>query len=278
MNAQPNRAINATYCMRLLIIIFLGLLPVLAFSASSISNGFFSKTALSPGTIVSQGSSTEVVIPAHASSITTLLGVVTTNSEIAFTSDADKVQVVSGGIAETFVSDAKGDIKAGDKITVGELSGVGVRLSGSGKTVGTAQANFNRKSAGAKTQNVADVNGKTHRIAIGQIPVAVDVADYVAPSKKDTLVPAIVQLFFNHLMGRDVSGRAILVATVLLLAGVIVAGIILYGAVRGGMVSLGRNPLSQRGILRAFGQAALVGLGALMVCAGLAYVAVLVIN
>ncbi len=252
-------------------------LPAATLAESTISNGFLSKTQLPSGTVVTQTANPEVVTAANLSNINGLLGVVTSSSAISFTSEEGDVQVVSGGIASAFVSDAKGDIHKGDRITVGELSGVGVKLKGSGRVLGIAQQDFNQNAAGAKSQSLTDTKGKKHQVALGQIPVMVNVSDYAASSPQSSLVPRPVQTFVNHLLQREVSPPAIIVAEVLLVAGLAIAGSILYGAAKGGMISMGRNPLSKRGVLKIFGQAVLIALSIMLLCMGLAYMAIVIL-
>ena len=262
--------------MKKVLIIMLVMFPGLTLAEGTFSTGYLSKTELAPGTIVSLTANAGVVTAAGLSNSVSLLGVVTVSPAITLSSDAADVRVVSQGLTDTLVTTFGGSIRAGDRITTSELTGVGAKLNGSGKVLGIAQSSFDNKTSGAKSKTLTDATGNKRAVAIGLIPVAVSVTDYKAESTP-SIVSSSVQLMIDRLAGRKVSPRAVVGSLILLTLGIITAGIILHGAINGGMLSIGRNPLAKRRVFQGFGWAMLMAGGILVVCVAIAYAIILFI-
>ncbi len=229
------------------------LLPAAALAAV-VTQGFNSKTQLAPGAVVSLDKNPEVVTPTTSENIASLVGIVASSkdSTIYSAESTDQVQVATSGAINAFVSTAGGDIKVGDKLTVGAQAGVAVKATKSGQAIGVAQASFDAKANGATKQTLTDTGGGKHDVYLGQIPVLIGIGYYTAPGGdgQGGILPSFLQAPANYVAGKTVKPYAALVALAIAILTFVIATIMLSGAVRGSMVSIGRNPLASRSIYR----------------------------
>lgn len=268
------RIVDSRRSSRLVWAVILGwvLLPGLAF-ATGISQSFSSTDQVVPGTLVELGGQSGTVKSANTDGVEDLLGVVIKNdSAILGVNGAGGVQVALSGTANTLVSTLNGDIKAGDKITASPISGVGMKAILSTKVVGVAQADFKADDAGATKRDIKDKSGKTTSVSIGQIPVLISPAYYVAGlGDQKTIIPPFIQNLVNAIAGRKVSVVRIIIASIILLFSLSAIFIVLSGAVRSGIIAIGRNPLSQGAVYRSLLHVMLASIGVLLVTFGAVY-------
>lgn len=231
---------------------------------AAIAQGFIADGTLSDfvtGALVSvkDGSSNTVQL-ADGGNALQLVGAISKTPLVTLSNGDAQVQVIISGTVSALVSDINGTVKAGDKIAVSPIAGVGMRATANAQVVGTAQANLDTATATAQT--ITDHSGKARTIHLGRVPLQVNVAYY--QSETSGLVPPFIQGLANNLAGRQVSLIRILIAGILLLLAFITTAIILYASVRSGIVSIGRNPLAAKAIRRGLlqvGAAALLVLG-----------------
>jgi len=184
---------------------------------------------------------------ADSTSRSRLAGVVSREALVNLQSEqtAD-VRVVLSGTAQALVSDINGEIRAGDKITVSPIRGVGMLATNDGQVAGTALTAFDAESADEQT--VTTRSGEKQTVHIGSIPIEVGVAYYAAPTSQ--FVPPFFQSLANTIAGRPVSFARILLSLVLLLLAFLSIAVLIFTSVRAGIISLGRNPLAADAIHR----------------------------
>lgn len=178
-----------------------------------------------------------------------LAGVVSNTSlvQLSGTSGTTKVQVAISGTASVLVSDINGGIKAGDKITISPISGVGMTAASDAQVIGTASSDFSGK--GAKTMDIKDRSGKKRTVHVGTIPVQIAISYYVAPTSN--ILPPFLQSLANNIAGRPVSVARVLMGSVLILFAFVSIFALIFTSVRSGLISLGRNPLAAGAIQRS---------------------------
>jgi hypothetical protein len=229
---------------------------------AAIAQGFVVDGALDnfvTGALVSVKSGSDNTVQlATEKNATQLVGVVSKTPLVALSNGEAEVQVIINGSVSALVSDINGAVKAGDKITVSPIAGVGMRATANAQVVGTAQADFDSVSTTAQT--IKDTSGNDRTVHLGRVPLQVNVSYY--QSETSGLVPPFIQGVANSLAGRPVSLIRILVCTVLLLLAFATSAIVLYTSVRSGIISIGRNPLAAKAIRRGLLQ---VGLALLLV-------------
>jgi hypothetical protein len=176
-----------------------------------------------------------------------MLGIAGENALIELSNDEGTVQVITTGEAFALVSDINGDVEIGDKITASPIAGVGMKALTSTLVVGTAQANLS--SVETETRTVRDKEGNSRTVRIGALPVQVDKGFYnVAQGGQSSFVPQALQDFANSIAGRSVSPIRVMIAGLLILFMFITVAALLYSSVRSSIISIGRNPLSERAI------------------------------
>lgn len=233
--------------------IFAGSL-VSAQNAAAISQGFLtSETNVTVGALMSlkPGSSNTVEL-ANVDRADRLVGAVGDNTLLELGDQSENVQVVTSGVAEVLVSDAGGQISAGDKITSSPIEGIGMKATNSVQVVGTAQAGLS--SVETQTKTVAAADGSQITVKIGKIPVQINVTFYLAPDDKSSFLPVFLQDFANAVSGKEVSPVRVMIAALILLLAFISIAVLLYSTVKSSIISIGRNPLSEKAVRKSIFQ------------------------
>lgn len=245
-NIFRNLVYSGLVLLAFLVIFSNGLLN--AQGAAAIAQGFqTTETNLATGALMSlkQGSNNTVEL-ANSDNATQLIGVVGNNTLVELGGNNSNVQVVTSGVTLALVSDANGEVSAGDRITASPIAGVGMKANSNIQVIGTAQANLS--SATAQTRTVPAQDGSQVTVHIGQVPVQVNATFYVAPNSSPSFLPSFLQDFANTVSGKEVSPVRVILATLILLLAFVSIAVLLYSTVRSSIISIGRNPLSQRAV------------------------------
>lgn len=229
--------------------------------ASSIAQGFKTEdTGIVSGALVSLRSD-----EANAIELTTvenldkIVGIAGENALIELSNEDGTVQVVTTGDATALVSDINGEVRAGDKITVSPIAGVGMKALTSTLIIGTAQADLSGVST--QTRSIKNKDGRDQEVHIGAIPILVDKVFYEVIDQQGMFVPPALQDFANSLAGRAVSPIRVMIAGILILFVFVAALILLYSSVRSSIISIGRNPLSEHAVRKGLSQVGLTVFG-----------------
>jgi len=225
------------------------LVPLLAFAATSISQGYATKEDLALGSIVSlEKNSDDHVTAAVTSNADSILGVVISSdsSLLSLTNDTkDQVQIATSGTVPVIVSDINGEIHQGDHITASPLKGVGMKATANVRIVGIAQGGLKNPTK----QTYKDKSGREHTVTLGEVPVLVNVAYFFKEPEK-TVVPTALQNVANALAGKTVSTLPIVLSSAVFLVMLIIVSSIIYSMIKSSIISVGRNPMSQSAIYR----------------------------
>jgi hypothetical protein len=188
---------------------------------------------------------------------------------------SSQVQVVTTGTVNVLVTNAGGDIKLGDYITISPIAGVGQRVGDtSTRVIGTAQADFNGSGEGVTKRSI-NIGSGAKEVAIGQIPVVVAVSAYTATEgKQPYVIPNWLQSLSNTLAGKAVSPLRVIIAAIILIVSLLCISVLLYAAVRNSIISIGRNPLSRGSVLRGLFEVMAIVVGILAVTAVAMYLVI----
>ena len=243
----------ACFSMLAFLTIF-GTSVISAQNAAAISQGFLtSETNVTAGALMSMKTgTTNTVELANMVRAERLIGVVGDNTLIELGDQSENVQVVTSGVAQVLVSDANGSVNAGDKITASPIEGVGMKAIKSAQVVGIAQASLS--SVQAQTRTVQDSNGSQVQVRIGKIPVQINVTFYVSPDDKQSFMPAFLQDFADAVSGREVSPVRVMIAALILILAFLSIAVLLYSTVKSSIISIGRNPLSEKAVRKSIFQ------------------------
>lgn len=251
--------LGAAVAMSLLV---LGMSSLQVQGASSIAQGFATEDpGIVSGALVSlkAGTANSVEL-GNAENVDRILGIAGENSLIELSKSEGTVQVVTTGEAVALVSDLNGEVKAGDKITASPIAGVGMKATMNTMTIGTAQVDL--ASVDTHTNTVTDKAGDTRTVRIGAVPIQVDKVFYQAPGGGiGSYVPQALQDFADSLAGRAVSPMRVVVASLLTIIVFTLVAVLLYSSVRSSIISIGRNPLSEKSINKGLLQVGLTVFG-----------------
>lgn len=252
------------------ILAFLVLTLLISFSAASpliaqiATKGFGADAALQRGMMVQlkkdDASKVEAV---GQKNIEKLHGVVVdpNDAPVTLSSDGKKVFVATSGPFDVLVSNQNGKIVAGDYITVSALDGIGMKSSDKEPVIiGRSLSTFDGKSGVISSTSVKDSNGTSRNVAIGRVQVDVLVAKNPLLKNAEPNVPEILRKAAQTIAGKEVSAARIYISLVVFIISSVVSATLLYGGVRSAIISIGRNPLSRKSIVKGMIQVVLVGL------------------
>jgi hypothetical protein len=239
--------------------ITLGTAVVLALLAAapawaSLSQGYATTSQIATGSLVAlDEKSTGTVVVADPTNSGRLFGVVVPPSSASISlsgTGSGQVQVVTTGTAAVLVSTVGGNIKVGDYISASPIAGVGQKAGDSTtRVVGQAQADFDGSGEGVTKRSIDTDQGKKE-VAIGQVPVAIAVSTYTSTQgKQNYTIPSWLQNLSNNIAGKNVSPIRVILAALILFVSLVSVTVLLYAAVRNSIISIGRNPLSKKGVL-----------------------------
>jgi hypothetical protein len=240
-----------------------------AYATGAIAQSFSSTSAnIASGALVGlvTGQNGTVQPATNTGASTALIGVAVGQPLLALLSSGQhSVQVAVSGTAQTMVSDMNGPISVGDRITSSPITGVGMKAVSSGEIVGTAQASLG--SVTTVNRTITARNGKATSVKVGLIPVTVDVQYYSAPAldAASVYIPPIIQTFANTVAGKQIAPLRVLLGLLLCVFGSITVIIMLNAAIRSGIMSIGRNPLAERALLKGLVDVLLIALGIILI-------------
>lgn len=246
--------------------------PVLA---EEFSVGYKADYDLPTGMVVSLLSDEEgAVEPANQDNIDDLLGVVVGGGTSLFqiSSQESNVQVVTDGKTEVLVTDVNGVIEAGDHITVSSINGIGVKADDEDrKIVGKAIEDFKRPD----TRTVETDSGDMRDIAVARIPVMTQIGGNPDLATRDSFLPDFVQNSANALAGEPVEPARIVLALLIITGGVVGSMVLLYGAVSSTIISIGRNPLSDKSVYGGLARIVLIAVVIILLTSGVGYLIIM---
>jgi len=204
--------------------------------------------------------------PLSLGGIKNMLGVTVAANDAALTLTPQNVKqqqvyVATYGRYTTLVSTQNGPIKSGDYITISSLAGIGMKAGADQSVIlGKSSGSFSGLSNVEGTVDVKDDKGHSAKVAIGRIPVSLEVAHNPLASKATDYVPSFLAKTAVTIAGKPVSAARIYLGAITLLVSALVTGNILYSGVKSGMTAIGRNPLSRKSIIRSLIQTVIAGL------------------
>jgi hypothetical protein len=231
--------------------------------AQSVTQGYFTDVALQRGMIVGlKEDDASKVEPINASKADKIHGVVvgSGDSNIILSQPDQPILIATSGRFEVLISDQNGPIKQGDYIAVSSANGIGMRSDDAQLVViGRALADFAGKDDPRflSSSKLKDGNGNEVPINIGRVSVDIVIGKNPLAKNQDN-VPDALKRAGEFIAGKPVPPSRIYVGFTLLLASAAIAGSVVYSAVRSGIISIGRNPLSKKSIIRGIFQMVIV--------------------
>jgi hypothetical protein len=248
----------------LVAIIFIGASPM-ANALITVTQGYGADTILQRGMIVGLREDDPRKVEAiNSDAYDRVHGVVigANESAVLLGRDDEKVYVASGGRFPALVSNQNGNINIGDYVAVSSLKGIGMRAGDIepvilGKAIETFDAGNKDDVTSAVT--VKDSNGNERTLAMGIVMVDVSIGKNPL-LKSNNELPDALRRASEFVAGKPVAPWKVYLSLIILIISAAITGSLIYSAVRSSMISIGRNPLSKKSIMRGLFQVVIIGL------------------
>jgi hypothetical protein len=192
-----------------------------------------------------------------------LFGVVVdaNDAPVTLSSDGKKVFVATAGKYDVLVSTQNGPLKAGDYIAISAIDGIGMKAGSKEPIIiGRALGDFDGTLNKVGTSQVKSSDGKTKEVTIGRVRADVVVAGNPLLKAEEPNVPDALRKAAEAIAGKPVNAVRIYTGLFIFIISTIVASILMYGGVRSAIISIGRNPLGKKAIIRGMFQVIITGL------------------
>lgn len=248
----------------LVLLVLAGLSGPLSAQPPAVTQGYETEKHLQKGMIIrlKEGDPTKVEA-LSSEAIDRMHGVIVDANDAPLTvsGEGEKVFVATGGRYSVLVSSQNGYISQGDYVTISAIHGVGMKAGDREPLViGKAAGDFNDKSPLVSSTAIKDTAGGEREVAIGRVPVDVDVSRNPLLKGTEPNLPEFLQKATEAIAGKQVEPTRVYIGLVVLLITTAISGSLLYGGVRSGIISMGRNPLSKKLIIRGMVQVIISGL------------------
>ncbi len=233
-------------------------------SAQAVTEGYNADLSLQRGMIVmlKKDDPTKVELVTTESG-ERMRGVVVAANDAPLTlaNAGQRVFVATNGRYDVMVSTQNGPIKSGDYITASALSGIGMKASDKeAYIIGRAITDFDGKKDVIGTNDIKDSTGNKISVSIGRVQMDVGVAKNPLLKATEPNVPQFLMKAATAIAGRPVNPFRVYMGVLVFGICTVVAGTLMYGGVRSGIISIGRNPLSKKSIIRSMFQVIITGL------------------
>ncbi len=233
-------------------------------SSTPFTQGYGSDEQLERGMIVRLvAEDTTKVKPLTFDEMDQMLGVVVdaNDAPVTLSAEGQKVFVATGGRFDVLVSSQNGPINAGDYITISAFNGIGMKAGNAEPIiVGRALAAFDGNQGVVSSAEITDTEGQTRTVNIARLPVDISVSRNPLLKIEEPDIPEVLRRASEAIAGKQVDPIRVYLGLAVFIISSIAAGTLMYGGVRSGIISIGRNPLSKKSIVRSMIQVIITGL------------------
>jgi len=249
--------------------LILGFIVAAPLYAQAVTHSYVTDSSLQRGMIVRIAEKDKTKVePLSEKFPTKMEGVIVAANDSPVTlsnSDTTKQQVfvATTGRYNVLVSNQNGVIKEKDYITISSLDGIGTKAGTKEPiVVGKALAGFDGKTSVSGTTTLKDSAGNQITVAIGLIPVDISISHNPLEKSPESRIPGVgfLQSGAKVLVNKTVDPARLYISVVILIVVAIISGSILFSGVRNSLVSIGRNPLAKKSIVRGLIQVVLVAI------------------
>ena len=192
-----------------------------------------------------------------------MYGVVVDSNDapVTLSTEGQEVFVATGGRFDVLVSSQNGEIKAGDYLSVSSLNGIGMKANtAESHVVGRALSDFSGTEAVLGTAEIKDTTDTARTVNMARVSADISVSRNPNYGPPDSGLPEALRKAAESVAGKQVNASRVYLAIIVFIICTIVSGTLMYGGVRSGIISIGRNPLSKKSIIRGMLQVVLFGL------------------
>ncbi len=226
--------------------------------AQTLAQGFGADKSLERGIIVVlDEEDPSRVKPATLDRVEDLYGVIINQNDASVTlsEEGSDVFVATNGPYRVLVSTQNGSIEPGDFITVSSIEGIGMKTNNIAPVViGRAMTGFD----GSNAASTAQAGDRT--VSIGRIDLDVLASNNPLQKPAEANLPDFLRSAAEAIAGKPVPAARVYISVFVILVASVVSGSLMYSGVRSSIISIGRNPLSKKSIIKSMIQVILVGL------------------
>jgi hypothetical protein len=243
-------------------LVFLGLSNPLG--AQTFTQGYGTDSPVQKGMIVRlHPDDSSKIQPLSFADQDKMLGVIVDPNDAAVTlsGDGKKVFVATIGRYEVLVSNQNGEIKPGDYLTISAYSGVGMKAGTSEPiVVGRATDSFDGINKVVGVAKIKDSGGVEKEIKFGRIVTDITVSRNPLLKAEEPDLPGYLKKISEAIAGKPVETKRVYMGMAIFVITTLVAGTLMVSGVRNGLISIGRNPLSKKSIVRGMIQVIITAL------------------
>lgn len=233
-------------------------------SAQTFTQGYDAEGAVQKGMVVrlKEGDANKVQAVSKEQ-MEAMHGIVVDPNDAAVTlsGGGEKAFVATRGRYEVLVSTENGAIAAGDLLTVSSLNGVGMKADNTQPIViARSTEAFDGNSLAVGTAEVKDSNGGSHQVKLGRVMADINIGRNPLLKSEDPNLPGFLSEASEAIAGKKVDAVRVYISMSVFFITTIISGSLLYGGVRSGIISIGRNPLSKKQIIRGMLQVVIAGM------------------
>jgi hypothetical protein len=244
--------------------ILIGLSVASPLGAQAVTEGFGSDAPLQRGMIVRiKKDDASKVEPVTSETADQVHGVVVNSNDapVTISDDGQRVFVAKAGQYDVLVSNQNGEIKTGDYVTISAVAGIGMKAGTKEPyVVGRALGGFDGSKDVISSTELTDSSGAKKKISFGRVQVDLGIAGNPLLKGEAPNVPEFLRKTTEAIAGKPVDAIRIYIGILVFGITTFVAASLLYGGVRSGIISIGRNPLSKKSIVRGMLQVVVTGL------------------
>ncbi|MCA9348130.1 hypothetical protein KC867_01840 [Candidatus Saccharibacteria bacterium] len=221
---------------------------------ASVTQGYKAESVLQRGMIIgTKEDDATTVEPLNVEQMDRIMGVVVNANEspITISGEDEQVFVSTVGRLDVLVSNQNGTINPGDYVTLSSIAGIGMLATyNESQVLGQAVDGFDGENSVISKSSLADNIGSKREVVIGRIKVNVAISKNPI-AKSAAVTPEWLGKIGQAIAGESLSPARLYLGAGLFLIGASISAMILYSGVRSSIISVGRNPLSKKSILRA---------------------------
>lgn len=232
--------------------------------AQAVTQGYGSEQTMQRGMLVElkKGDTSKVEI-LKQDSVDKMYGVVVNANDapVTLSSDGKKVFVATAGHYDVLVNTQNGEIKPGDYIALSAIDGIGMKAGDKEPVVvGRALAGFDGKQTTISSAKIKNSEGTESTVSIGRVQADITVAKNPLLKAEEPNLPEALRKASEAIAGKPVNPARVYAAIVVFLISTTVSTSLMYAGIRSAIISIGRNPLSKKSIVRGMLQVVITGM------------------
>ena len=183
------------------------------------------------------------------------------DAAVTLSSDNQKAFVSTAGRHDVLISTQGGNIKAGDYIALSALAGIGMKAGEKDPmVVGKAIADFGEGGVVVGITKIKDSAGAEREVKLGRVAVDITVSKNPLLKSREPDLPEFLQKVSESVAGKPVSATKVYIGLIVFIASTLISISIMYGGIRSSLISMGRNPLGKKAIIKGMFQVVISGL------------------